>query len=217
MAGVASMAVMQRRATPARGLDFFPTPPWATRAFLQEVLCAEFAAFCRQSVWEPAAGQGHMVHVLAEEFPRVVASDVEDYGAGFERGSFTGRGPDVAPSRRVDWIVTNPPFNLAVEFAERALTEANVGIALLLRTSWMEGGERYERLFKDRPPRIVAQYCERVPMVAGRWDHTSSTATPYAWFVWHQAHFRKETRLVWIAPGAKARHHRESDLQRWSA
>jgi hypothetical protein len=211
-----STAVMQRRALPAKGLDYFPTPPWATRAFLHDVLLQEFATFCFDSVWEPAAGQGHMAAVLGEVFPRVVASDVEDYGAGFEVGSFVGQGPDVAPPRRVGWIITNPPFNLAVEFAERALTEATTGVALLLRTSWLEGGERYERLFRDRPPRIIAQYCERVPMVAGRWDPGASTATSYAWFVWHQAHFRKETRFVWIAPGAKTRHWRDSDLQRWA-
>ena len=217
MTGRQSTAVMQRRLAPARGLDFFPTPPWATRAFLREVLQAEFSSFCFGSVWEPAAGQGHMVEVLREAFEVVHASDVEDYGAGFQIGSFTGVGPDVVPRRAVDWIITNPPFNLAVEFAERALTEARIGVALLLRSNWMEGGERYERLFRDRPPRFIAQYCERVPMVAGRWDPAAASATSYAWFVWHQAHFRRETRLIWIAPGAKARNSRATDLQRWSA
>lgn len=212
-----STAVMQRRAAPARGLDFFPTPPWATRAFLQDVLLQEFASHCFGSVWEPAAGAGHMAHVLGEVFPRVIASDVEDYGAGFEIGSFTGQGPDVVGNRRCDWVITNPPFNLAVEFAERAQRVASVGFALLLRTSWMEGAERYERLFSATPPRLIAQYCERVPMVAGRWDPGAASATSYAWFVWHQAHFRKETRLVWIPPGAKARHWRDDDLKRWAS
>lgn len=217
MTGRQSTAVMQRRLAPARGLDFFPTPPWATRAFLREVLQAEFASFCFGSVWEPAAGQGHMVEVLREAFEVVHGSDVEDYGAGFQVGSFTGVGPDVVPRRSVDWIITNPPFNLAVEFAERALTEARIGVALLLRSNWMEGAERYERLFRDRPPRFIAQYCERVPMVAGRWDPAAASATSYAWFVWHQAHFRRETRVIWIAPGARIRNSLETDLQRWSA
>ena len=211
-----STAVMQRRSLPARGLDFFPTPPWATRAFLHEVLQAEFAAFGLNSVWEPAAGAGHMAEVLGEVFPRVHRSDVADYGTGHAVGSFIGQGPDVIAPVPVEWIITNPPFNLAVDFAERALREASVGVALLLRTSWMEGGERYERLFRDRPPRFVAQYCERVPMVAGRWDPAAASATSYAWFVWHHAHFRKETRLLWIAPGAKARHLRDADLKRWA-
>jgi hypothetical protein len=155
-----------------------------------------------------------MVHVLSEFFGTVHASDVEDYGAGFEVGSYVGQGPDVVPRRRPDWIVTNPPFNLAVEFAERALSEAQIGVALLLRTSWMEGAERYERLFRLQPPRIIAPYCERVPMVAGRWDPKASSTTSYAWFVWHQAQFRKETKLIWIAPGAKTRNWCDADLRR---
>ena len=212
-----STSVMQRRAAPARGLDYFPTPPWATRAFLREVLQAEFAPHCFSSVWEPAAGEGHMVHVLSELFQKVRASDVADYGAGFDVGSYIGVGPDVATSCPHDWMITNPPFNRAVEFAERALNEASIGVAMLLRTSWMEGVERYVRLFRARPPRFVAQYCERVPMVAGRWDPAAASATSYAWFVWDQAQSCQETRLIWIAPGAKQRHSSPSDLKRWAA
>ncbi|HEV7323547.1 MAG TPA: SAM-dependent DNA methyltransferase [Bosea sp. (in: a-proteobacteria)] len=208
-------AVMQSRATPMRGLDFFPTPPWATRAFLHDVLQPEFPARL-SSAWEPAAGEGHMAHVLGEVFEHVRASDVADYGSGFEVGSFVGQGLDVAPARPVDWIITNPPFNLAVDFAERALTEAGAGAALLLRTSWMEGAERYNRLFRDRPPRVIAQYCERVPMIAGRWDPAAASATSYAWFVWHLSSLLPETKLVWIPPGAKARHWRDDDLKRWA-
>jgi hypothetical protein len=48
------------------------------------------------SVWEPAAGEGHMAEVLMEYFQQVRASDVFDYGCGYEVGSFVGRGPDVA-------------------------------------------------------------------------------------------------------------------------
>lgn len=212
---IASTAVMQRRLAPARGLDYFPTPPWATRAFLRDVLQLEFPARL-SSAWEPAAGEGHMAHVLGEVFEQVRASDVADYGAGFEIGSFVGQGLDVAPAQPVDWIITNPPFNLAVEFAERALTEASAGVALLLRTSWMEGAERYNRLFRDRPPRVIAQYCERVPMIAGRWDPAAASATSYAWFVWHVSSLLSETKLVWIPPGAKARHWRDDDLKRWA-
>ncbi len=213
-----STAVMNRRAAPDKGLDFFPTPPWATRAFLHEVLLAEFTAACCQSVWEPAAGDGHMVHVLSEVFPKVFAGDVEDYGRGFEVGSFVGQGPDViAGNRGVDWVITNPPFNLATEFVERAMTEARTGVALLLRTNWLEGGDRFERVFSKMPPRIVAVYSERVPMVAGKWDPAAASATSYSWFVWQRSHFRKETKMLWISPGAKQRHWKSDDLKRWAA
>lgn len=218
MSETLSRAVMQRRSLPAKGLDFFPTPPWATRAFLADVIAKSgrpIADF--MSVWEPAAGKGHMFYVLQEAFQFAHASDVHDYGTGFGIASYVGSGPDVLEPLSIDWIITNPPFNLALEFAERAIGEARAGVALLLRSSWAEGGGRYERLFKDRPPSLIAQYCDRVPMVAGRWDPQASSATSYAWFVWFTGDDSKRTSFVWIPPGAKARHSRPEDLERWSA
>jgi hypothetical protein len=77
-------------------------------------------------------------------------------------------------------------FNLAMDFAR--LARPGVSPVRVWRCSlcsvWLEGAERYHKLFADRPPTIVAQFCERVPMVKGRWDPDASTATSYAWFVW---------------------------------
>lgn len=217
--GGASGAVMQRRLLPAKGLDFFPTPPWATRAFLHEVLdlpgFQHIAPLAGQSVREPACGEGHMARVLGEVFRTVSASDVHDYGWGHDVASYVGQGPDVLPADAPDWIITNPPFNLALEFAERALGEARHGVALLLRTSWMEGGERYNRLFRDRPPSLICPYCERVPMVAGRYNPDAGTTTAYAWFVWFlplYPELKIVTGLRWIPPGAKGRWFRREDV-----
>lgn len=38
VARLTSTAVMARRVEPADSLDFFPTPPWATRAFCEHVM-----------------------------------------------------------------------------------------------------------------------------------------------------------------------------------
>jgi hypothetical protein len=62
----------------------------------------------------------------------------------------------------------------------RALDLANDGVAVLVRTQWIEGASRYWQLFRDRPPALFAPFVERVPMVKGRWDPDASTATAYA-------------------------------------
>jgi hypothetical protein len=82
-----------------------------------------------------------MAEVLREYFDRVHASDVFDYGAGYEVASFVGGGVDVleAPAAGIDWVITNPPFNLALDFALRGLELAREGVALLVRTVWLEG------------------------------------------------------------------------------
>lgn len=208
-------SVMQSRSTPSLGLDYFPTPPWATRAFLREIFIPRSGLNRGDSAWDPAVGEGHMFHVLKELFVDVHGSDVHDYGKGFEIGSYVGVGPDVAPRRSVDWIITNPPFNLGQQFIERALSEASVGVAMLLRTSFVEGAERYEALFGSTPPYLIAQYCDRVPMVAGVWDPDASTATSYAWFVWLKDVIVHDPKWVWIKPGARARNWSRADVVRW--
>lgn len=213
MSGLTSTAVMQRRLLPAKGLDFFPTPPWATRAFLSEVLAARGMIRPASSVHEPACGAGHMVRVLAEFFDDVRASDVHDYGWGHDVGSYVGQGADVLPFSTSDWVITNPPFNLAIDFVDRALAGAHHGVAVLLRSAWIEGADRHSRLFRDRPPTLICPYAERVPMVAGRYDPDASSATSYASFVWEAAAMAaRRTEMVWIAPGAKARHFRACDV-----
>lgn len=208
---MSSTAVMQRRVEPADSLDFFPTPPWATRALVEHVLGDVSAESC----WEPAAGEGHMAEVLAEYFAQVIASDVHDYGKGYEVGSFTGIGLDVVPSRSVGWVISNPPFNLAHEFLTRALAESENGVALLLRTSWVEGSDRWKSIFSVHPPAVVAVFVERVPMVKGEWDPEAGSATSYSWFVWRKGD-QSQTRLTWIPPGCRKSLEKPSDRQRFA-
>jgi hypothetical protein len=192
---------MAQRHEPPAALDFFPTPPWATRALFKHVL----PALCIEkigTVWEPACGEGHMAAVIAEfACDPVMASDVYGYGYGVAPVDFLFD----APLARQDWIITNPPFSLACEFTLRALDLATEGVAMLVRMQWIEGIGRYEKLFRDRPPSVYAPFVERVPMVKGRWDPDASTATSYAWFVWWKAHFDRPSRVFWIPPGCRER------------
>lgn len=212
-----STAVMQRRHVTVDKLDYYPTPPWATRAFMREVMEAHLYPQDFLNIWEPACGEGHMLHVLAEFAGHVRGSDVHDYGKGFEIGSFTGVGLDVIPRRpECDWIITNPPFNLALEFVLRALTETNFGVALLLRSAWSEGEARHKHLFGHWPPSEIVQYSERVPMVAGRYDPEAQSATAYSWFIWRHADKGRGTKFRWIAPGAYERNFVAGDVRRWA-
>jgi len=201
---MSAVQVLERETDPVRrlhlALNFFPTPPWATRALLEHVI-----PFATGTCWEPAAGEGHMAGVLAEYFSEVWRTDVHDFGGLNAVGSFIGDGLalDVVPtpSPRPDWTITNPPFEHALEFALRALDVSQVGVALLVRTAWFESEERYLRLFRHRPPSIIAQFAERVPMHLGAWNPDGGTATAYAWIVWDG--IALDTRFEWIPYGCK--------------
>lgn len=204
MAQNCSSAVMQQRAKSAPDeLDYFPTPPWATRALCERLHLASSV------VWEPACGEGHMARPLAEYARKVIASDVHAYGFGDVR-DFLWPGPCGEP---IDWVITNPPFLLAEQFIVTALTHATVGVAVLVRSAFLESAGRFERLFNVTPPTRVLQFVERVPMVKGRLDAEASSATAYCWMLWEKLSDRKATAFGWIAP-CRFRLERQSDYAR---
>ena len=190
-----SSAVMQQRSEPHDSLDDFPTPPWAARALCEHVISTDPR---RDTVLEPAANRGYMVKGLTDYFKTVHASDIHDYGAGFPARDFLFPGP----LPEVDWVITNPPFRLAEQFIMRGLEVANAGVAVIVRSAFVEGVGRYDRLFSKTPPNLIVQFVERVPMVRGRYDPNASTATSYCWLVW----FRSGALNVgfeWIPPCRK--------------
>ncbi|RXF72101.1 hypothetical protein [Hansschlegelia zhihuaiae] len=211
------LSVAQGRRSPPDALDFFPTPPWATRALVEHVLKPFYGeALIRAArVVDPCCGEGHMIATLAEAFGEAVGTDVFDYGRGFAvRDALdAGRFDDELDS----FVVTNPPFNLALKIALAALArETPVRcLALLVRSNWLEGAERFARLFSTHPPVVVAPFVERVPMVKGRYDPAASTATAYSWIVWIRPH-SGPPRLVFIPPCRVALERRE-DARRWCA
>jgi predicted RNA methylase len=209
-------AVMAERRDPTDALDFFPTPPWATRALMEHVLTPDDFEGC--DAWDACAGEGHMVGVLGEYFAKVHASDVHDYGKGYGVGSFVGAGLDLARlATQPDWLVMNPPFNLGIEFALRAMQEARVGVAMLMRSVWPEGKRRYREIFSrpERSPVLMAQFSERVPMHKGRWVVNGSTATSYSWFVWRRHGGNQPRQHVMIPPECRRRLMRPDDVARF--
>ena len=187
-----SSAVMQQRTEPDDSLDDFPTPPWGTRA-LCEYLKFDGSLTCR----EPAANRGHMVKSLKEYFKEVIASDIFDYGAGFPVSDYLF--PD---SIVTDWTITNPPFRLAEQFIHLAMDQSRFGVAVIVRTAFLESIGRYENLFSRVRPSHVLQFVERVVMHKGKLSEKGSTATAYCWIVW-QNKKTERTEFDWIAPCRK--------------
>lgn len=189
---------MQQRSEAHDSLDDFPTPPWATRALCEWMdgqLITKGYGTCR----EPAANRGHMVRPLSEYFASVEASDVHDYGVGYPQQDYLF-GP-LPPM--VDWTITNPPFRLAEQFIERALETSEDGVAMIVRSAFLESVGRYERLFSQTPPAYVLQFTERVVMHKGRLAPEGSTATAYCWLIWLLPDVERNTRFDWLAPCRK--------------
>ncbi len=207
-------AVMAQRAIDRSGLDYFPTPPWATRALVEYLRLASLL-YPNDRVLEPCAGGGHMAEVLRETH-EVAASDVHDYGVGYEVSDFRRR-----PIDAFEWVITNPPFKLAEELLLHVLPPVfpHVGVAMLLRTAWIEGPGRYDRIFgvPERRPSRVMQFAERVSMHAGRWVPGGKSATAYAWVLWEPYRsFSRLPLLDWFGTGTRERCTRPDDVARFA-
>jgi len=188
---------MQQRHEAVDSLDDFCTPPWATRALFNYVV-PMIGGVPAGRAWEPACNRGHMVKVLREYYHEVVASDVADYGGNLICDFLIQHTePHLIRSQGAQIIVANPPFVQAARFIKRARGIADNRItAMLVRTSFLEGVDRFNQLYRDTPPTFVAQFAERVIMLKGvlrdpdkrYWDGTQwrrpSTATSYCWLVW---------------------------------
>lgn len=209
---------MASRLKAKNDLDPFWTPPFATRALCEIVLPYRLDVLRRYRVWEPACGEGHMAEVLREYFRDVYASDIHDWGYG---STIPRDFLDASQEREADWIITNPPFGKkTLPFVLRALDVAREGVAMFLPLRWIEGVERYEKLFRDQPPTLFAPFVERVPLCRGRWNPEGGTATAYCWLVWlkdAQGRIEPPRPTFWIPPGQRRLLTRPDDRARFAA
>lgn len=216
-----SSAVMAQRLEPRGALDDFPTPPWATRALCEYLFGddPEDLPSLFMSAREPCANRGYMSAVLEEYFDTVDSADVHDYGVGYPVRDYLA-GQDPAP---VSWTITNPPFTLAEQFVFRALRTSTEGVAVLVRSVWLEGGERWRSLFSRIPPQEIRQFSERVPMHKGKVPAKGSTATAYAWVIWDAVAAlgpraaAQVPEFGWFPPGTRKRLERPGDYDKRGA
>lgn len=179
-----------KRSADLDGLDFYPTPAWATYALIEN---EQFEG----DIWECACGDGSMTEVLSRAGMRVTSSDLYDRGFGEPGHDF------LTSNRRAANIITNPPFHSAEGFVAQCLNLADAKFALLLRLAFLEGANRTRTIFHKHPPARVWVFSERITFYPKGAKMAGSGTTAYAWFVWDKAH-SGATELNWFKPGYKA-------------
>jgi hypothetical protein len=161
-----------------RGLDAYFSPPEAALSLMH--IEGQYLPKC---IWEPAAGDGAIVRPFLNAGFTVIASDLIDYGLEDCRS-----GVDylkAAPVREPHGIVTNPPYKLAMKFAEKALCETFY-LALLLRTNFLESTTRLS-FFREHQPARIWISSRRLPMMHRHgWQGPRAPSNTFAWFVWDE-------------------------------
>jgi len=161
--------------------DFYATPGWATRQLLKHYSGIEGVVF------ECCVGAGDIAGVLSENTRTVVVTNDIDQprSADFHVDLSTPIGwrmldpIDSMNDAPADWIVTNPPFCHAPGLVPLAYEHVNVGIAMLLRLSFLEPClNRSEFLTKHPPTKLII-----LPRISFTGDGNTDSVT-CAWMIW---------------------------------
>jgi len=174
--------------------DFYATDPSSTRSLFEN------ADINGNSFYEPCIGQGHIAEVIKEYFPdaEIIGSDLVD------RGYPNTIVCDYLTSnpKQVDWVVTNPPYKLAKEFVDKALSHTNKGVAMFLKIQFLEGMGRKEWL-QNSPLKYVYVFSKRQNPLRDGQSINPKTNKPwastmcFAWFIWEQG-YTGEPTIRWI-------------------
>ena len=172
--------------------DFYETPPQATAALLA---VEKFTP----KIWEPACGRGAISKELKRLGFDVISTDLYDHGYGEPDHDFLVT--DYGVRAGTTSIITNPPFSLALEFAQRGvefINQTDGKMALLARLQWLESIRR-KGFFESSPLSAVWIFSRRLPMMH-RPDYDGdpvSSLMAFAWFLWTCGHIGPP-RLGWL-------------------
>lgn len=174
--------------------DYYATPPETTKAILDKV---ELTG----SILEPACGEGHISNVLKEYYPNsdIVSTDLIERGYAYGVGGIDFLNHDF--NEKYDNVITNPPFKLAKEFIEKALSISNDKVIMFAKIQLLEGVSRKD-MFKNTPLKYVYVFSKRqnpfrngspVDENGKRWASTMC----FAWYVWEHG-YEGEPVIRWI-------------------
>ena len=164
--------------------DFYETPYSLTRKFLDREYFDKSLSVC-----EPACGKGAITKVLKEYWDdNLITSYDQEVNFLWDTGHY-------------DYVVTNPPFSIALQFINKAKRQVKSKFAFLLPLSYLHGKERYDEVYSDKEYGLKKVYVfTRYPMLGDKLREDGKYKTGmmvYAWFVWEKG-YSDEPTISWI-------------------
>lgn len=163
------MGLSSTRQPKRTGRDDYQTPHGAILSLGNFLLEHKALALPGLRLFEPCRGHGAITdafHLCFDEIQWCEITEGTDY---------------LKTDARIfhpDWIITNPPFSLAMEFLQKSLTEAE-NVAYLLRLNFL-GSRKRREFWQAHPPTALVVLAER-PCFTG---NGATDSCEYAWFIW---------------------------------
>lgn len=151
--------------------DFYPTPAECTLA-LVDFLKIDHST----TIWEPACGDGAISKVLINNY-EVISTDIR-IDSGYGIGGINFLNPNL--KRYASHVITNPPFNLSVQFIEQCERFKLTMYALLLKSQYWHSSKRM-KLFTSTRPAYVLPLTWRPNFAPNRGN---APTMDMAWTVW---------------------------------
>lgn len=151
-----------------------------------------------KNILECAAGMGHLSEKLKQLGHNVTSWDI--IGRGYQLDKVCDFLEEKELPKNCECILTNPPYILALQFVLHALELLQNGgqCIMFLKTTFLEGKERLEKLFKTQPPKYVYVFSQRqICAKNGDFENVKSSAVSYSFFVWEKG-CTSEPIIRWI-------------------
>ena len=170
--------------------DYYKTPIYVIKNFFYEFLMDENIS---RGIWilDPCCGEYYSDefvtipkwrywHVLYHDFDfqrQPCSTDIR-YWTNYldQNDEFTGE---------YDMIVSNPPYKLAQEFCEKAISDVRDGwyVIFLLRLNFLESKKRLG-FFTKHPPKFIYVHSKRISFT----EDGKTDSCAYAHFVWQKGY-----------------------------
>ena len=143
-------------------------------------------------IFEPCAGKRHISDELAKQGYIVTSTDLEDAG----NHPYGGQPVDAttrefwewwSADNEIAWTVTNPPFNAAPDILPHALEYSSIGIAMLLRVTYIEPCKNRAQWLIENADQMT-HVIPVNPRPKFRADRKGTDSATLAWFVWDKRH-----------------------------
>lgn len=156
-----------------RHLDQYFTPAYATLQLQYSI------DFSRSWVLECCNGDGGISNVLQTEV--IKTNDIDkSLEADFHLDASLKQSWEQFPLG-AHWVVSNPPFNQAAQIVPLAFKYAQVGVAMLLRLSFLEPTKNRGVWLNEHPPTSIII----LPRISFTGDGKTDNVT-CAWMIWEK-------------------------------
>jgi len=174
-----------------KAFDEYDTPSWCVEYLLRELNLP------KGSWLDPCGGNCKLIQAVKNIYPdvKIFASEIREAcetnlainTSGYIIGDYlkidNSELLSLNNGNKFDVIITNPPYSIAMEFVEKALTQARF-VVMLLRVNFVAAQKRNKFMRENAPDLYVLS--RRPSFTDGGTD-----ATEYAWFVWDSTNLKR--------------------------